>query len=601
VTAIDLVLNGKNNPMALPPIARQDVQNAAAISPAVHKNAADQFSRAAQKTRTEVTASAVSRDGTNTAIKAEQPKVQGRGEREQGDHSHQGKHTRMMGDVRVTVGPDGQVTGRVNVGGNNDANATAGSQNTGVDRPILRQANGQQKDSELLRTPGLALPTLGNTVFALPRSTDNHTSRPRETSSRGSGKFSADSGNAATATVLNAETGLQGHQDSDGSSGGGNQQGSGGDKSNNNNGGNQGGINDENTDGKFGPNLRGGETAQPEIHNYDTQQQATERTEVPRALRDAIKREGTAMGFDPVTSLQYASSNAAVRHAIQQFKRENPGAQIDALDINCLNNIASMLPADGATSETMLSFLRQLMENSNKLENSFSREKWRPSDRLKILSATQNLLAGQDPANRNADTLLEIANALTAPPATPSKLQEITQRLGQSEFSNPTMGYPPAIDPLSGATQGFGTNEQVRDSELRSMMQYFLDEIPGVHFTIESMEAVFRLVKMLTDSDAASETMLSMLLKLRANTTDEMLWLSPDVFPSLISTAEQILGTLAPGERTPQALLDLIEALTARPSSKTDLTESDKSKLKAQLEHLKSQMDFAAEFTSMIS
>jgi hypothetical protein len=296
---------------------------------------------------------------------------------------------------------------------------------------------------------------------------------------------------------------------------------------------------------------------------------ASQQAAVPKALRDAAIREGKDLGFDPITSFEYSCAELALRPALREFVGENPGLKLNALDIHCLNNIALILPANGPTTETVIAFLRQLLANASISES------WAPSDLLKILSTAQNLLEGQYPENRQADTLLRIVNALTAPPATPSRLQDITEALRCAEYSDPAFEYPADIetfietvlhssrfDPVSDQPMVSRPSQPAPDSALHSMMQYFLDETPDANFNNKSMDSIFRLGMLLPENEAVSEAMLTLLRKLRANATDERQWLSPELLPIVLGTIYDMFEPLTLRERQISLLLDSVQVLT---------------------------------------
>ncbi len=296
---------------------------------------------------------------------------------------------------------------------------------------------------------------------------------------------------------------------------------------------------------------------------------ASQQAAVPRVLREAAIREGQEMGLDPLASFQYSMTELGLRPVLRQFMNENPNTKLGALDIHCLNNIAAMIRVDCPTAESMLPFLRQIVENTGKNEN------WRGSDFLKLLSTTQDLWEGQDPANRNSHTLLAIANALTAPPASPSRLKEIGEALQRPEFSDPEFDCPAGINAFietllkSSGLANLSSEKQIAhiaqpapDSALRYMMQYFLAETPDARFTVKSMDSVFRLSMLLLDSEGASETMLSLLRNLRMNSTDVMNWLSPELLPTVMSATHEHFEPLASHERLAETLLMLVQVLT---------------------------------------
>jgi hypothetical protein len=203
--------------MALAPVANRNTEAATTPPPAAQKKAADQFSKVAQQARSNEAANTSGSDGQKTAVKLDQSKVQGRGERDQnqGDQNHPGKQTRLVNGVRVTT-TDGHVTARVNIG-NNDAKGAAGSQNAAMGMPEMKQATGAE-----LRNLGQASPTAGNAVLTMPRLPEARTTRLGETA----GKVSSD-GSSATTSFLNTEAAIRGQQNGEGSSGGGGQQGKG--------------------------------------------------------------------------------------------------------------------------------------------------------------------------------------------------------------------------------------------------------------------------------------------------------------------------------------------------------------------------------------
>ncbi len=569
--------------MTISPIVNRDT--ATANPPATQNKAANEFSKLTHQARAGEAASTASSDGKNTSVKSGQSKVQSRGERdqEQGGQKHGDRLTRIVDGVRITL-ENGHVIGRVKLGSNSEANVTAylppTAPNTRLKLPEIREASGQVSDSEPPRSTGQVMPVAASVVFAIPRSFDARSHRSGEAFSRTGGKSAGDFGPTGTSTFVNAETNIHGQQDSGDSSSGGNQRGNGGEQGRNSNGSSDEGINCGNTvggrgDGNISPNVSGGRLERPENDEFDAQQNSASRAAVPKFIQNALMKEGATMGFDPLTSRQYASSALGVRTALRQFFSEHPAVTLSAVEIKCLDSIASMLPADGATAETMLSLLRQLYENFEPLANSSEAEKWHRSDFVKVLSVTQSLLGRQDPSNRNANTLLEIANALTAPPAKPSSLREISQGIRLSEFSDPETVYPADINtlietllgssgkqPPSVRTHGLSTGDWHPDSDLHNALQYFLDEIPGTDFSLQSANSIFQLVKMLPDRTLAAETLLSMLLTLRANTTDGMQWLSPEMLPTLLATATSLFGQLEAHEREPETLLDLIRELT---------------------------------------
>jgi hypothetical protein len=230
--------------MALAPVVNRNAQ--AASPPAVQKNAADQFSKATQQARPGEAANTKGADGQNTGVKTDQSKVQGRGERDQDQsgQNHPGKQTRLVNGMRVTT-TDGHVTGRVKVGAD-DTKSAAGSQNTGTNRPEMRQAAG----SELPRIAGQASPIATNVVLTMPRALDSRSTRPGEMA----GKATSDFGSNGTTSPLNAEAAIRGQQNGEGSSGGsGGQQGGGdnqgGDTSSGNDSGDNAGGSDQDTGG----------------------------------------------------------------------------------------------------------------------------------------------------------------------------------------------------------------------------------------------------------------------------------------------------------------------------------------------------------------
>jgi hypothetical protein len=227
--------------MALSPVVNRDTQAATSTPPAAQKKAADQFSRATEKTRSGETASSSGGDGKSTSVKADQSKVHGRdGDKEQGGQQHSQRATvKYLPDgTRVTL-KDGHVINRMNAGGSNETNGTTGSQNTALNR----QATG----SEQLRSPGQASPPAAGVVLTMPRAPDGRTARPGETAAKGSSE-----GNTSSTTLMNAEAAVGGQQNSDGSSGGGGQKGSGdqgGDTTGGNDSGNDAGGGDQNAGG----------------------------------------------------------------------------------------------------------------------------------------------------------------------------------------------------------------------------------------------------------------------------------------------------------------------------------------------------------------
>jgi hypothetical protein len=142
-----------------------------------------------------------------------------------------------------------------------------------------------------------------------------------------------------------------------------------------------------------------------------------------------------------------------------------------------------------------------------------------------------------------------------------------------SEIKNfiETQLKPAGFNPLSYSSQAFDNSRSGPDSELLRMMQHFFDETPDMHCSDKGIDSVFRFLKMLTDNEAAPETMLSMLRKLRANSTDQTKWLHPEVLSSLMNTAEYLFDPLDSEERTPGTLLNLIETLTAKRYSRAEI------------------------------
>jgi hypothetical protein len=216
--------------MAVTSVVNRNAQAATTPPPGAQK-AADQFSKVAQQaTRSGEAANTKGADGQNTAVKTDQSKVQGRGERDQdqGDQNHSGKQIRLVNGVRVTT-TDGHVTGRVNIRSNNETNVTAGPQNTAMNTPEMKQATGPE-----LRNPSQALPaagpTAGSVVLTMPRPLEARSTRPGETS----GKVSNDFASSGTTSSLIAEAAIRDQPDNGGSSDGGSGD-QGGDTSGGNN------------------------------------------------------------------------------------------------------------------------------------------------------------------------------------------------------------------------------------------------------------------------------------------------------------------------------------------------------------------------------
>jgi hypothetical protein len=294
---------------------------------------------------------------------------------------------------------------------------------------------------------------------------------------------------------------------------------------------------------------------------------AADRVSVPPALRAAAIAEGDQLGLDQMGAFQYASTELGLRPALRQFISENPGLRLGTFDIYSLNNISLLLPANEPTTETMASFMRQLVENASQSAD------WGISDLLKILSSTETLLKGQNPENRQADTLLEIINALIKPPSTPSRLRAISEGLQRPEFSYPTFESPSEINTFieevlqssgteaSGNAQASVASQLAPNSALPRMIQYFLDETPGAKFTSKSMDSVFRLAMTLPDNQAASEVMLSVLRTLRDNTTDEKQWLSPELLPTVLGALHDLFEPVSTDDKTEEFLQLLISSL----------------------------------------
>jgi hypothetical protein len=220
--------------MAVTSVVNRNAQASTTPPPGAQK-AADQFSKLAQQaTRSGEAANATGSDAKNTAVKTDQSKVQGRGERDQdqGGQNHSGKQIRLVNGVRVTT-TDGHVTGRVNIRSNNETNVTAGPQNTAMNTPEMKQATSAE-----LRNPSQALPaagptagpTAGSVVLTMPRLPEARSTRPGETS----GKVSNDFASSGTTSSLIAEAAIRDQPDSGGSSDGGSGD-QGGDTSGGNN------------------------------------------------------------------------------------------------------------------------------------------------------------------------------------------------------------------------------------------------------------------------------------------------------------------------------------------------------------------------------
>jgi hypothetical protein len=186
--------------MALAPVDRQ-LAHAAASPPPATKSSIVQFNSVAQQvSRAPDAASTTVTGDKDTSAKKDMSKVQGRGERDQDGHHHEGKQTRIIDGVKVTI-ENGRTT-RVNIG-------THEAKSTFTTTPPT---------SEPLRNLGQALPTAGKLAPAILRSFDPRSSRTGDV-----GKAPTD-GNMA---VLNADTAIIGQQNNENESGGGNEQGEG--------------------------------------------------------------------------------------------------------------------------------------------------------------------------------------------------------------------------------------------------------------------------------------------------------------------------------------------------------------------------------------
>jgi hypothetical protein len=543
--------------MALPPVANRSPQAVTTPPPGVQK-AADQFSKLAQQaSRSSESANTTGSDGKNTGIKHDQSKVQSRGERDQGGQGDQrdnhGSQRRIVNGVMITTSGDGHVTRRRL--GTDEPQVPAGPQNAGVKRPEIKQEVGLTAGYEQLRNPGQAFPTAGSVVFGLPRIFDTRINpRLSETTSR----TASDASSTGATYLQNSEATASGG-DSSGGDGGRDGGQDGGDTSGDNSGGGGGTI---------GPNGLAGGADGPDGIDFEMLQ---------KEVQQATIRERSALGLDAITSSQNASAESGVQSALRQFFSENPGAKIGAAEVNSLNNIASMLPADGDTAETMLSFLRQLLENNNKNKD------WLESDLLRVLTSTEKLVQKQDPANRNADSLVGIANSLTAPPMTPPRLREISETLRSPDFSVPAFGNPADIntfvDQIPKSTGGdesyanavaSGAGQPTLDAAMRSMIKHFFGETPGAEFAGKILDTIFSLATTQPYNPAGSQAMLSMLRNIRENGTEKMYGLSSEMLSTIISIAEFFLAQLGSGQHRNRTVLDVLKDMAEQYNSDSE-------------------------------
>ncbi len=184
--------------MALTPLANRDAQAAALLSPVAQKTAS-QFSKAAQQaSRVGEAANTAGSEGKNAAMKPDPSRVQGRGERDQGQggHHHTGKQTRIVDGEKITI-EDGRVT-RVSVG-SHDAKVTISNAATAF---------------EPLRNLGQIVTATGRIIPATPHPLESRSSRPGETT-----KTSSDNSTGNT-SFLSTEAAIRGENNETPSGGG---------------------------------------------------------------------------------------------------------------------------------------------------------------------------------------------------------------------------------------------------------------------------------------------------------------------------------------------------------------------------------------------
>jgi hypothetical protein len=314
--------------MALAPVANRDAQAAASLVPSAQRKAADQFSRMAEKTRASESASTA---GTNTPVKGELAKVQGRGERDQGQggQQHHGTQTSLINGQRVTK-IDGHVSSRVNVG-TNDVKTTA---------------NTTASISELLRSPAQVMPAAGNTLIT-PRMLGSRDARLGEMA----GKSSSDFVNSATTSALNPDTAIRGQQNSGGSSGGGDDKQGRDDKGNESTGGNQG-AGDGNTNDiggggdlppRSGPPAAG---AAPDPDDFDASEWPNDKWSYFETLADRGIPEDVAMFIARNTNIGHDSVDhiADLFESLQRYM-DDP-SEIVAKAALCVSGENSSVLAD---------------------------------------------------------------------------------------------------------------------------------------------------------------------------------------------------------------------------------------------------------------
>jgi hypothetical protein len=119
------------------------------------------------------------------------------------------------------------------------------------------------------------------------------------------------------------------------------------------------------------------------------------------------------------------------------------------------------------------------------------------------------------------------------------------------EFSDATFRYINDIRDLQLAAVDLPNTinmDDVRDASeavaqaphlaLKSSLQYFMAQSPEIRFTAKSVNAVFSLMKMLPESQPLGQLTIAILNNLRDNSTDDTQWLSPELLPTLMETAQ---------------------------------------------------------------
>jgi hypothetical protein len=584
-------------------VANKSASQASAPPPAVPQKTLKEFDKAKQFVGAQGSGSTSEH---KTGSHSDHAKVQGRSERGgdssgQGSDHHDAKQTRYVNGQKVTY-TDGRITRRVDMG--TDApKGTNGAPSLSQKPTVMSGSEAMQTARpDLSRVLGQPLPQ--NALNSTPRPVEMRSTRSIEVSAKSLGTMTTDGGANGATNVSDARTAIQGSGNNAGSSGGGGEQG-GGDQGNNPPGGNIGGSGGLGAGAGGiggGGNIRPGQTSgaadEPDPFDFDS---------FKRAAQLASIAEAEAMGLDRDSAVRFSKLDPALRAALRDFGNQDSLAGFNELSFDALDKLAKMLPTGAPVTDIMLDLLVKTRDNIYVSE-------WNDVDVLKVFIATQSIVERLDPADRSADALLDIIDAVTQPPSSPDIVRAAGRALQSPELASQVISSENFVEVVSDwmASQSseneplivggielppfsseqvalvLGAFQEGLDIGLRSpaAMQYGLAKVdlrPAIRDFLNAWQSdnlrpmevysLNKLTNLLAVEGSVHRAMLGSLNLIFVNISRNEEMTGNDVF-KVLSTAVDIFERVAPSDRQPRLLNEILELLTSNPRTLAKMTEA---------------------------